>query len=180
MTNDKMFFDTDCLSSFLMINDTDLLVELFGGKIILPKQVYKELSNPCVRDLKCKTDILKKNGDVKVEGIETNTKEWDLYYKLTNNPDKGHIIIGAGEAAAIAMTKERGGILASNNLKDVKKYVEEFGLEHITAADIIYVAFQREMISEDDGNTMWMKMLLKRRKLPTTTFTEYMNHYKSQ
>lgn len=43
MTNDY-FFDTDCLSAFLWINDTNILEVLYGGKIILPDQVYLELS----------------------------------------------------------------------------------------------------------------------------------------
>lgn len=36
MTN-SLFFDTDCLSSFLRINDTNILHELYGGRIVLPE-----------------------------------------------------------------------------------------------------------------------------------------------
>ena len=45
---DKLFFDTDCLSSFLWINQEGILLKLYPGRIILPKQVYNELSNPCI------------------------------------------------------------------------------------------------------------------------------------
>ncbi len=71
MTN-ELFFDTDCLSAFLWINDTNILHELYGGKKS----------------------------------------------------------IGRGEA---------GGIL----------------------------------ITEAEGNTIWSKMLAKKRKLPANTFSEY-------
>lgn len=40
MTND-LFFDTDCLSAFLWINDTSILHELYGGQIVLPEPVYQ-------------------------------------------------------------------------------------------------------------------------------------------
>lgn len=30
---DGLFFDTDCLSAFLWVNDTNLLQELYGGII---------------------------------------------------------------------------------------------------------------------------------------------------
>lgn len=42
---DDLFFDTDCLSAFLWINDTNILHELYGGRIVLPEPVYQELSN---------------------------------------------------------------------------------------------------------------------------------------
>jgi len=31
---DEYFFDTDCLSAFLWINDVNILKELYGGRII--------------------------------------------------------------------------------------------------------------------------------------------------
>ncbi|MEG0153703.1 MAG: hypothetical protein RR744_11130, partial [Cellulosilyticaceae bacterium] len=58
---DEFFFDTDCLSSFLIVGQTNLITELYGGKIILPRQVYKELSHPSVRILKSQTDTLKRD-----------------------------------------------------------------------------------------------------------------------
>lgn len=175
---DEFFFDTDCLSSFLIVGQTNLITELYGGKIILPKQVYKELSHPSVRILKSQTDTLKRDKQILVESIETDTEEWDLYYKLTHEPDKGFKIIGEGEAAAISMAKVRGGVLASNNMKDVKGYVEHYGLKHVTAADILYEAFTKGMITEKQGNAIWCNMINAKRKLPTYTFTEYMKEYK--
>ena len=52
MTN-ELFFDTDCLSAFLWINDTNILHELYGGKIVLPEPVYQELSKGKISGEKC-------------------------------------------------------------------------------------------------------------------------------
>ena len=40
---DDLFFDTDCLSAFLWINDTNILQALYAGKIVLPDPVYQEM-----------------------------------------------------------------------------------------------------------------------------------------
>ncbi len=49
---DKLFFDTDCISSFLWVDGTNIITELYDGRIVLPEPVYNELSNPCVPHLK--------------------------------------------------------------------------------------------------------------------------------
>lgn len=53
------------------------------------------------------TDNLKANGDISIENIEIDTDEYEIYYKLISNPDKGFKVIGKGEAAAIALAKTR-------------------------------------------------------------------------
>jgi predicted nucleic acid-binding protein len=172
---DKYFFDTDCLSAFLWVKNENLLIKLYGGRIILPEQVYSELSHPRIPHLKMMTDNLKNNGDISIENIEFDTEEYRIYYKLTRNPDKGFKVIGKGEAAAIALAKTKGGILASNNMRDIQQYVEEYGLEHITTGDILVEALDKKYITEDEGNKIWANMIAKNRKLPNNTFTEFLN-----
>jgi predicted nucleic acid-binding protein len=175
---EKIFFDTDCLSAFLWVKNENLLVKLYGGKIVLPEQVYRELSHPRTPQLKQRTDVLKQNGSVSVETIEVGTPEYKLYYKLLNNPETGFRVIGKGEAAAIALTKIRGGIIASNNLRDIQKYVEEYKLEHITTGDILCEALEQGIMTEEEGNIIWANMLDKRRMLPSSTFTKFILTYK--
>ena len=38
---DDLFFDTDCLSAFLWINDTNILQALYAGKIVI--RIKKEI-----------------------------------------------------------------------------------------------------------------------------------------
>ena len=171
---ETVYFDTDCLSAFLWVNNQSLLAQLYPGRIVLPKEVYIELSNPGVPHLKARVDSLVLNKDVVVAEIQANTEEYRLYRKLVSSPDSGHLIIGRGEASAIALAKVRGGAVASNNLRDVKTYIEEFGLELITTGDILKEARNRGLISEEEGNDLWQKMLRKRRKLGYASFSEYL------
>jgi predicted nucleic acid-binding protein len=175
---ERIFFDTDCLSAFLWVKNENLLVKLYGGKIVLPEQVYRELSHPRTPQLKQRTDALKQNGAVSVVDIEVGTEEYNLYYKLLNNPEAGFKIIGKGEASAIALTKIRGGIIASNNLRDIQKYVEAYKLGHITTGDILWEALEQGIMTEEQGNTIWANMLNKRRMLRGSTFTEFILAYK--
>ena len=149
---EPLFFDTDCLSAFLWINNQSLLAQLYPGRVIIPAQVYAELSIPSVPHLKQRIDVMISNGDAKVESIQADTKEYRLYRKLVSKPDPGHVIIGSGEAAAIALAKEQGGILASNNLRDVAVYVSEFGLQHMTTGDILKEALDRGLITESSSS----------------------------
>ena len=178
MTN-KIFFDTDCLSAFLWVRKENLLLKLYDKRIILPKQVYIELSHPRIPQLKSRIDSLKQSGNIIVESIEMNTTEYHLYYKLINKPENWFKVIGKGEAAAIALAKVRSGILASNNMKDIQGYVQKYKLEHITTGSILCNALKQGYITEEEGNNIWTNMLAKRRLLPCNSFTEYLSNYKS-
>lgn len=171
---EPLFFDTDCLSAFLWVNNQSLLTKLYPGRIVIPGEVYLELSNPTVPQLKVRVDTLIQRGEAVVESVEYGSEEYRLYRKLVSSPDKGHRIIGKGEAAAITMAKERGGILASNNLRDIVVYVKEYNLVHKTTGAILKEALEKGMITEEEGNRLWQDMLRRRRKLGYDSFTEYL------
>lgn len=177
---EPVFFDTDCLSAFLWVNNQSLLSLLYPGRIVIPAQVYSELSNPCIPHLKSRVDLMIIRGEIRIESIHTETKEYYLYRKLTEKPDPGHVIIGRGEAAAIVMAKERKGILASNNLRDISTYVSEFGLQNKTTGDILRESYEKGLITELEGNRLWVEMLKKRRRLGYNSFSDYLKDNTSE
>ena len=170
---DNLFFDTDCLSAFLWVNETNILHELYGGKIVLPEPVYQELSNPCIPHIKQRADILISSKDISVKAIEAGTEEYRLYSMLVRG-EKGKKSSGRGEAGGIALAKTYNGVLASNNYRDIAPYVEEYGLQHIDTGQILVEALDKGLINEEEGNKIWREMLEKKRKLPANTFSEYL------
>ena len=170
---DELFFDTDCLSAFLWINDTNILSELYGGRIILPEPVYRELCNPSIPHIKQRADILIHNHDASVKTIELGTEEYELYSQLIRS-EKGRKGIGRGEAGGIALARTYNGILASNNYKDIAIYIEKYNLRHTDTGKILAEALEKRLITESDGNIIWKKMLDKRRMLPAESFTGYL------
>lgn len=177
---DSLFFDSDCISAFLWIREQNLLALLYPGKIMIPKAAYDELCYPTTPQLKERIDQLLQSGAANLATISLGTDEFALYHKLTTSPDKGHKIIGAGEAASIALASIHNGVVASNNLKDIALYVKELGLRHITTGDILVEALEAGLITETDGNTIWASMLAKRRKLGAESFTEFLSLKKSK
>lgn len=169
---DSLFFDSDCISAFLWVNEQNLLVLLYPGMVMIPKPAYDELSYPTTPHLKQRMDYLISNNQASLATIDIGSDAYTLYQKLTTSPDEGHKIIGQ-EAASIALAKTNNGIVASNNLKDISSYITEFKLKHITTGDILIEALEKGFISEDDGNTIWASMLAKRRKLGASSFSEY-------
>jgi len=170
---DEYFFDTDCLSAFLWINDVNILKELYGGRIIFPGPVYDELSNPAIPHLKKRADNLLEDKSATVLEIEVGTEEYTVYQSLVRGED-GNKQIGKGEAAGIALAKINSGILASNNYRDIAPYIEKYGLKHIDTGMILEEALNKGLITEEEGNDIWARMLAKNRKLPSDTFTDYL------
>ncbi|MDD4570289.1 MAG: hypothetical protein PHE70_09215, partial [Tepidanaerobacteraceae bacterium] len=110
--------------------------------------------------------------------IMINKEEYNLYYELAVASPKGEKIIGKGEAAAIALAKTYDGIMASNNLRDISKYIKKYNLEHVATGDILVAALNKGYIDETTGNRIWSNMIAKRRMLPTNLFTEYLKTIK--
>lgn len=174
---EQLFFDTDCIFAFLWVDNENILAKLFLGRVVIPKEVYDELSHPGVnrvKALKAKVDSMIQSKEAFIETITVGTESYRLYRKLTNNPEPGHKIIGRGDAAAITLAKEKQGILASNNLRDISVYVKEYGLTHYTTGSIMKMAFDAGYITEVQGNEIWADMVAHRRKLGYATFSEYL------
>lgn len=169
---EPLFLDTDCLSTFLVVGRENLVLQLYAGRIGIPRQVYEELKK--VYFMKSKVDVLRQAGKVVLYQITAGTDEGDFYYKLTNKPDEGYKIIGNGEAAAITLTKQYNGILGSNNLRDILPYIQLYSLKHRTSADIMAEALKHNLMTEGQGNAIWKEMLQRNRRLPADTFSEFL------
>ncbi len=173
---EPLFLDTDCLSTFLIVQRENLILQLYAGRIGIPQQVYDELKK--VPFMKNRVDALLGANRVVLYQIVAGTDSGNLYLKLTEHPDRGYKMIGSGEAAAIVLTKEHDGILGSNNMRDILPYIKFFNLQHRTSADIMIEALEYHLISEGQGNVIWRDMLQRNRKLPTDTFSQYLKSRK--
>lgn len=170
----NLFFDTDCLSAFLWIGDTNVLQKLYAGRIIFPEPVYLELSNPCISHIKKRADDLIASNLAAVQEIQADTEEYKIYQSLVNG-EKGCKNIGHGEAGGIALAKTYQGTLASNNYRDIAPYIQKYKLKHIDTGHILLEALKKNIITEKDGNHLWKQMLSKRRRLPAGSFSEYLH-----
>lgn len=174
LLTESFFFDTDCLSAFLWVGEESILPQLYPGKIVIPKPVYTEIDRPSISHLKARVDALDAANLVTIQEIVVGSDEYETYYQLTEEPTRGHKAIGSGEAASLALAKHYGGIVASNNLRDISTYITEFALKYTTTADILVDTYERGFITESQGNTIWSNMLSKRRRIGGASFSDYL------
>lgn len=87
-----IFFDTDYISSFLWVKREHLLVNLNLGQLMLPQEVFRELSNPSIPHLGRQVQTLLSTGNIQCMDIITGTEEARLFYQMVYNPEKGRNI----------------------------------------------------------------------------------------
>lgn len=169
----RVIFDTDCLCSFLWVEREDIVINLYEGLIVIPDEVHKEISK--VPHLFQRLNQLIINKKVVTQSIFYGTKEYELYKEMTVSPVITKKIIGKGEASAIALCITNNGILASNNIRDIKEYVSAYDLDTLFTTDILFEAYNKKIISLEEGKDIYQKMLDKRRRLPYKSFEELLD-----
>jgi len=168
-------FDTDCLSSFLCVQAEGLLLKLYKGRMVIPERVeveFRRKSNLLHERLMKLVD----RGEIRVLLIEPGTAEYALYKEYSEDITEYHTAMGWGESAAIALTQVNNGILASNNLRDIRKLVDHLVLPHLTTADILVTVCQQGVMDKGKLDVIWRDMR-KECWLPTETFSEYLARY---
>ena len=174
-SKDRIYFDTDCISSFLWTDTTYILANLYGNKIVVPTLVLEELKK--VEHLYKKLDKMINVGVVKTQSFSFNSEEFEIY-TLLKVGDKVHPKIGNGEASVISLAKCNEATMASNNLKDISYYIKYYQLNNLTTADILNEALQKGIIDDEEVEEIWQKMRKRRQKMPENTFIEWMNSKK--
>ena len=168
-----VFCDSDFLSAFLSVEQLSIPLLLYKNSIVIPQIVVDELLKSGNEGYRETLQKVRNMNMVRVEDICVDQDAADLYIKFTDNPDAGMKAVGRGEAAVMAMAINKGGVVASNNLKDVLPYIKTYGLDHITTGIVIHKAVLENKITKADADDIWRKMILRNCKLGAETYDEY-------
>ena len=172
--NRVIFNDTDVLSSFLCVNSFKTVLDVFAHKrykLVVPLVVLNELkATDTTRQLLAKPiEAEIRKGTIHTEDIMVETEAFDTYMNFKNQQG-----LGDGESAALSLAIHTpGAAIASNNLRDVKKAVDEHHLELWTVPDIIHYAKEKNIITENRASGLWKSMVQHGRRLPYDTYEEY-------
>lgn len=174
MIDKVIFYDSDFISSFLLIDAVPFLKKVFS-EIIIPDVVYDELTehgtpNRIVTNINALVD----ENFVKIRSIDVFSPEYDKYMLIKEGfwHDNGKYL-GNGESASLALVIVNNGVLASNNFSDIKFYVDRYKLPLLTSAFLLAFSVDCEIISKDEAVEMWDKMINEGVFLPKKTFLEY-------
>ena len=172
---DRLFFDTDCISSFMWSDEGCLLTQLYPGRIIIPEMVHQELSRVRQPQFVKRINSLLDSGEATLMDIEVGSPSFSLYRRMTTNPEPGHSAIGKGEASALALAHEHNGIIASNNFRDIRQYVHDLKLNYLSTGDIMVEAYEQGLISLDKANDIWRIMVQEDCWIGADSFNDFLN-----
>jgi len=165
-TEPPLVLDADFISSFAWVNRLDILEGLYSKRMIILEEVMEELRR--VPHLVSRVEISIRNGHIRSETMFADSPE---ALQLARFLETGRY--GTGEASCMAYLTQHDGILGSNNLADVKAFCIQNKKRLLTTADVIYQAYEASHLSLDEADQVWADMLSKRRKLPASSFSEY-------
>ncbi|MCH5173951.1 MAG: hypothetical protein J1D85_07080 [Bacteroidales bacterium] len=80
---------------------------------------------------------------------------------------------GKGESACMAYCQTHHDVLASCNLRDTKIYCEEHGITYITFLDLIWYAWQRKVLSEEECNKCIQDVIAAGNNIPDIPIAYY-------
>lgn len=175
MANSKIIFDTDCLSSFLWVDELNILYSLFQDSIKIPLAVYKEIER--MKKSKKYSYVFSrlessiKNQKIEILEIQSESDIENMLESIRNDyKNETGKEIGAGEAEMLALAKYYNAICivksASNNLSDVHKIATKEKIANITTMDILCEAFTEKLKSLEELENIKKQMENKKRHLP--------------
>lgn len=167
-TESPIILDSDFLSSFAWVNRLDILEDLYSKRMIVLEEVLEELRR--VPHLASKVELSIKKGHIRSAAMLADSPE---AIQLAEFLESGRY--GSGEASCMAYLTQHDGLLGSNNLSDIKDFCTQNKQPLLTTADVLRQAYETGQINLDEADGIWAGMLSKRRKLPASSFTEYLS-----
>ncbi len=80
---------------------------------------------------------------------------------------------GDGESACMVYCKYNKDVVASSNLRDIKKYCDENMITYVTTMDFLHEAFIKRIMTEDECNKFISDVIASGSKLPNIVITNY-------
>lgn len=165
--NKKIILDADVVIHFLRGRQIGILNQIYPNKLYMPDVVFEETFFG--RD-KIEVNNLFRYGFVKHLEIKSDRHIFLEYNRLKSK-------FGKGESACMAYCRFKNDVIGSSNLKDIRDYCEEHGIEYLTTLDFIAEAFQRELLSEAECD-YFLYLADTKNKIPFHSIVAYIESFK--
>ncbi len=167
MNEPPILLDTDFVSSFACVDRLDIIEGSYSRRMIVLEEVAEELKR--VRYLDDRVCFSIMHGHIRRVQMMAGSAEALEYARLCES-----YRYGSGEAACMAYAHCCGGIVASNNLRDVRRYCNERKIQLLTTADVLVHVYDEERLDLAQIDSIWRRMVEKRNRLPAAAFAEYL------
>jgi predicted nucleic acid-binding protein len=166
-TEPPLVLDTDFVSSFAWVDRMEIIEGLYSNRMIVLEEVMVELER--ARHLADRVCFSIMHGPIRRMEMMVGSAEALEYIRL-HDSDR----YGSGEAACMAYAYYHDGIVASNNLRDVKRYCGDRKIQLLTTADVLMQVYEEERLDLNRVDSIWRRMVEKRNRLPAASFAEYL------
>jgi predicted nucleic acid-binding protein len=164
----EVYFDNDCMASFLWIRRLDIIEKILGARVMVPSMVMKEFMKLRFTPSRYVYDDIKLYVDTHPGTLQSATTAEEV--KTFSDLVTGRPRLGRGEAEAYSLALHSSGVVASNNRSDLASLCEATGVTLIGTQHILVAGYDLGLISESQGEQIWNDMISKRRWLPSYGF----------
>jgi len=160
-----VLLDSDVIRHFLKGRQAQILPQLYPRRLAILDIVSAEL----FRSRHLRTPVENFITMFRLIEISFPTDQIEVlseYSTLCETRDEG-------ESACMAYAKFYDHIVASSNIKDIKKYCIDNGITYLTTMDLLLEAYYKNLISKDDCTEFIRTVKESGSKLPVDTIDQY-------
>ncbi len=160
----KIVIDADVIIHFIRGDQLSILHTIYPNDLYILDYVFKEVF---IGSLRTQVENMIRFGFIKELEFNGDINVVREFAQLKRR-------YGVGESACMAYCRFNKDVLASSNLKDIKTYCQDHGIQYVTTMDFLYEAFCKSILKESDCDTFITKVLLNGSKLPFTSMRDYL------
>lgn len=138
-----ILIDADVIIHLIKAGQLSLLKELYPSRVYALDMVMEELKSINATQL---TMIL---GLEIFQQMPFPTSNPEMFREYVRLKKAGK---GKGESACMAVCRYQKDIIASNNLKDIGAYCQEFQIQYLTTMDILAIGYKKNKLTQADAD----------------------------
>ncbi|WEZ69913.1 hypothetical protein [Bacillus altitudinis] len=163
--------DTGIIIRFGRTEQIEILKKLYSGNIILPTEVINE----CIIGEKLHENVRDALQEKWMEEFSINFVDYPnicLEYAKLNRQ------FGAGESAVMAIAKEKGWTVGSDDLRATKKFCTRNKIPLMGSLGILFDAYDKDFITASEGQQILNDMIsITGYKSPVNQFSDIENWF---
>ena len=163
----NILLDADVIIHFIKAGKLGTLPSIFPNKLYLLDIVFEEVFRR--RDFRTEIENRLKFHFFHEISLPNDPDVLNEYARLSKD-------FGRGESACMAYCKFNHDILASSNLKDIKRYCVENGKQYLTTMDFLCEALKMDIMDNYECNRFIYKVNYSGSKLPCNSIEDYLKN----
>lgn len=165
-----ILIDADVVSHFVTAGKSLFLKKIFPhNTIYILDKVHAELQQWPSQTLLNEVSILLSKKIIRLINFPEDNLEIIKEYAWI----KAMLFKGDGESACLAVARYNNNILASSNLRDIKKYCQDHSIDYLTTMDFLCEALKKGVFTKEECDEFIQIVKAAGSKLPVNGMREY-------